>query len=219
MKTFLLGATSLVLIAAGSALAQPVPVTSSTPQVQRSVRIHTNMKTRDQVAAHVRRMFARFDSNRDGFITQDEVASAGKRVRVDMRRNMDRRLGGPDARHLPNLADRGSAFDRLDANHDGVITRNEFVNAQPQMLKREIRIVRNGRGPGEMGGMGHMERGGMMKHMFAMADANRDGRLSLDEATNAALRHFDMADVNHNGRLDPGEHMHIRRMMDGNAPR
>lgn len=212
MKTFLLGAASAVVMTAAAASAQPAASPATTPQVQvRSERIHMGMQTRDQVVAHVREMFARFDTNRDGFITQQEVAAAHKDVQLRVRKRMGDRMhseAGPGMRPLP---DRGSAFDRLDANHDGVITRDEFVNARPQLFKREIRIVRNGHG--ELGGM-HRMRGGMMKHMFAMADANHDGRVSVDEATAAALRHFDMADANHNGRLDPGEHMQMRRRVE-----
>jgi hypothetical protein len=49
--------------------------------------------------------------------------------------------------------------------------------------------------------------------MFEMADANRDGRVTLQEATNAALRHFDTADVNRDGRLTPEERMQMHQRM------
>jgi hypothetical protein len=60
------------------------------------------------------------------------------------------------------------------------------------------------------GGMGM---GGLRGAMFEMADANRDGRVSLQEATDAAVRHFDMADANHDGRLAPEERMQVRQRM------
>ena len=55
-----------------------------------------------------------------------------------------------------------------------------------------------------MGGMGF---GG---HLFDMADANHDGRVSLQEAESAALAHFDRVDVNHDGRITPDERQHVR---------
>ena len=55
--------------------------------------------------------------------------------------------------------------------------------------------------------------GGMGGHMFEMADANRDGRVTLQEATNAALRHFDTADVNRDGQLTPEERMQMHQRM------
>jgi aryl-alcohol dehydrogenase-like predicted oxidoreductase len=58
-----------------------------------------------------------------------------------------------------------------------------------------------------------MGMGGLRGRMFEMADANRDGRVTLQEATNAALRHFDTADVNRDGRLTPEERMQMHQRM------
>ena len=56
--------------------------------------------------------------------------------------------------------------------------------------------------------------GGMMGgHMFDMADANKDGRVTLQEATDAAARHFDMADANRDGRITPDERRQMHRQM------
>jgi hypothetical protein len=46
--------------------------------------------------------------------------------------------------------------------------------------------------------------------MFEMADANRDGRVSLAEAQSAALAHFDKADLNHDGKITPDERHQVR---------
>jgi hypothetical protein len=59
---------------------------------------------------------------------------------------------------------------------------------------------------GRMGGMGRLH-----GRMFEQADVNRDGRVTLQEATEAALRHFDMADANRDGRLTPEERMQVRQ--------
>jgi hypothetical protein len=50
-------------------------------------------------------------------------------------------------------------------------------------------------------------------HMFDMADANHDGRVSLAEAQAAALAHFDKADLNHDGKITPDEHQQIREQI------
>ena len=47
--------------------------------------------------------------------------------------------------------------------------------------------------------------GGFGGHLFDMADANKDGRVSLAEAQAAALAHFDSADANHDGKITPDE--------------
>jgi Ca2+-binding EF-hand superfamily protein len=221
MKIVLLGAASAISMIAAPASAQAVaPPAPGQPTVEyRSQHMHMEMQTRAQVTEHVRKLFARFDVNRDGFISRDEVDAAGNRMHARMRH----RMGAPSAMAAgrASAAGRAAAFDRLDLNHDGVITRDEFANARPRVMERQIRIVRGGQ-PGDHGAMsemGHMGHGGMLKHMFAMADGNHDGRLSIDEATAAALHHFDMADTNHDGRLEPGERMQMHRAMMSASPR
>jgi EF hand domain-containing protein len=62
-----------------------------------------------------------------------------------------------------------------------------------------------------MRGMRHMAM--MGGRMFDMADANKDGRVSLQEAQTAALQHFDMADTNRDGQVTPDERRQMRRHM------
>jgi hypothetical protein len=127
------------------------------------------------------------------------------------------------------MPDRGAMFDRLDTNHDGVISRAEFMAGRPEVREQRVMIMRPGPdgAPGgamqppmdghmkmemhmhHMGGTG-MGMGGMGMHLFEMADANHDGRVSLAEAEAAALAHFDKADLNHDGKITPDEHQQIR---------
>jgi Ca2+-binding EF-hand superfamily protein len=48
-------------------------------------------------------------------------------------------------------------------------------------------------------------RGNAIARLFDQADINKDGKVSLDEAQNAALKQFDAADLNHDGVLTPDE--------------
>ena len=64
---------------------------------------------------------------------------------------------------------------------------------------------------GGMGGMGGKGMAGFGAHLFEMADANHDGRVSLAEAQAAALAHFDKADINHDGRITPDEQQQMRQ--------
>ena len=48
-------------------------------------------------------------------------------------------------------------------------------------------------------------RGSAIIRQFGTADANKDGRVSLEEAQQAALGYFDTADINHDGVLTPVE--------------
>jgi hypothetical protein len=66
----------------------------------------------------------------------------------------------------------------------------------------------------ERGAMGMGPRGmGLRGHMFDMADANRDGRVTMAEATAAAYRHFDMADANRDGQITRDERLQLRQRM------
>ena len=109
-----------------------------------------------------------------------------------------------------------AAFDRLDANRDGMISREEFGRARE--VREERRIVTN-RAPdgvpgvpgmtGDHQGMEKMHRmgggRGMGGGMMRLADLDRDGRVSLQELTTSALQRFDRVDTNRDGRITPDE--------------
>ena len=122
--------------------------------------------------------------------------------------------GSPEQR----LANRGAMFDRLDTNRDGSISRAEF-EAAPTRHERRV-VIRNDGQPGAHREGLRMRRGmrmgmgmGLRGAMFDMADANRDGRVTLQEATAAAYRHFDMADANRDGQVTREERMQMRQRM------
>ena len=205
MKEFLIGAAGIVI--AGAAIAQapvanPAPPAAPHAMAPMAERIHT----RDEMVAKVREHFARLDADKDGFLTKTE-AEAGRSV---IKQKIVERLG--------ERRDPAAAFDRLDANKDGAISREEFAAGHEKRVERRMVRKEGAAGaPGAPGAKGmRMHRmGGMMMggHMFDMADANKDGRVSLQEATDAAARHFDMADANRDGRVTPDERRQMHRQM------
>ena len=217
MTKYLLGA------AAAAAAVAMSPAIAQTAQPAPNVQIqHAPMKahTRADVGAHVRTMFEKLDANRDGYVTKAEAQAArgdrAGRVMKRIHKRMSRDAAG-------STANRGAMFDKLDTNRDGSISRPEFESAHAR--RQEHRIVirekRDGAGaPGathEVHGMHRRRMGGMgmglRGRMFDMADANRDGRVTLQEATAAAYRHFDTADVNRDGRITPDERMQLHQRM------
>jgi Ca2+-binding EF-hand superfamily protein len=205
-KLLLGGVAAAAMFATAPANAQPVPpAPPAAPQVQMKVqRMPMRVQARDEVVQHVRDLFARLDTNRDGFLTREEADAAKQKMAGDMRTRFAQRL----AERGPGMPDRGAMFDKLDTNKDGTITRQEFVSAQPQVREHRVFVMRDGGEPGKMRMRGM---GGMHGKMFEKADANRDGRVSLQEATNAALQHFDSADANHDGKLTPDERMRMHQ--------
>ena len=196
MKLFLIGTAAV--IAAGAAVAQttPVPPTPPAPPQARQMRF-AKPETRAEMQAHVAKMFARLDANRDGFVTREETQAMHAQIAAKMQQRMAQRAqnGG---------ADRSKAFDRIDSNHDGMISRVEFASAPRPHGMMMMRMAGMHRG---LGGQ-----------MFDMADLNKDGRVSLAEAQQAALQHFDRADLNHDGILTPEERQQAHQLMRSKRP-
>ena len=214
MKNILLTGLACVAITAATAAyaqtAAPVPPASPAAPTPPNVRIMFNKTTtRADVQSHVQRMFAELDTNHDGYVTRDEANAAHERMMADMHARMAK---GWDMDRGP-APDRAARFDKLDANHDGVISRQEYVSAQPQVFEKRVFVMRDDGKPGKAGMRMHGMGLGMMGPMFDMADANHDGKVSLQEATAAALKHFDTADLNHDGQLTPEERMQAHQRM------
>lgn len=218
MSKYLLGGAvaAAAMVAVSPAIAQAVqPAPAPNVLIQRAP-MAAKVHTRAEVGTHVRTMFERLDSNRDGFVTKAEAqaAKAARGDRGDRRgKRIERRgAGSPDRR----TANRGAMFDRIDSNRDGSLSRSEF-EAAPMRQQRRVAMRSDGQ-PGarpegmRMRGM-RMGMGGLRGPMFDMADANRDGRVTLQEATAAAHRHFDMADANRDGQVTPQERMQMRQRM------
>lgn len=196
----------LLLSVAALAVAIPAMAQVQAPQAQiapvaKAPRMNMP-QTRDQAVAKVREHFAKMDTNRDGFIAGDEM-QAMRAQHQGMRGERGNRQA---------MRDPKAAFDRLDANRDGAISRDEF--AKGHEMRKERRIAMHGQ-PGAPGAMQHDGHRGMMKghrmggmmrgHMMKMADLDKDGRVSLQEATTKALEHFDRVDSNRDGRITPEE--------------
>ena len=190
-----------LLVAAASPLLAQTATAPMAPMAQ--------AMTRADVQTRVQTQFAKRDANRDGYLTAEEMTRRGGKQGGGMKM---RRMGGDQAMRDPNVA-----FDRLDANRDGSISRDEFGRAREGRMAKRAEMKQNGQ-MGGMHGMRHGGRGGGMMGaaMLKMADANRDGKVSLAEANAGALRHFDMMDSNRDGRLTPEERAagraHMRQM-------
>lgn len=207
MKMILMGAAAVV--AGTAALAQtaapPAPVQ---PMADGAM-------TRDEVVAKVRGHFARFDTDRDGSISKAEMESvhgrmgARKMAEGGQRRMMMREREMRD----PNVA-----FDRLDANNDGMISRDEF--AKGREIRIERRMVRREKIKDGKLGATRMQRMGQMAgaRMIVMADSDKDGRITLAEAESMALRRFDQMDSNRDGKVTREERRAGRVMMMRKMP-
>jgi Ca2+-binding EF-hand superfamily protein len=117
---------------------------------------------------------------------------------------------------------RGGLFQHFDANHDGVVTHQEFdaaraadflrldANHDGQLTREEMREGfrqawrRHGRGQGGLA-------------MLTRADANHDGAITRDEFLARPERMFERLDQDHDGTISAAELQQIRA--DGQARR
>ncbi len=199
---------TLLIAGALAGLSMPLYAQASAPLAPPAAArpMADRIMTRSEVDAKVRTHFARLDVNRDGALTTDELDAPRGKQSAD--RQARRGTGKP--------RDPNAAFDRLDSNRDGMIDRGEFARGREIRIEKRVVMKADGTSggrPGAMHGKRGMHRGMMRAGMLRMADANRDGRVTLQEATSGALRHFDMVDTNRDGRITPDERRAGRGMM------
>lgn len=215
MRKFLFGGIVVAALFTG-AVANAASISSTSSKAAHRGSFFTSDQNRADVPAHIERLFRQLDLNHDGFITRDEIAAAQAKFdertsksssnraakmfdRLDTNHDGKITQAEVDAARMAKAAAKGKTakagrpsalFLRADANKDGVVTRAEFDAA-----------IANGKIKLRHANM----RGSAIVRMFDAADTNKDGRVSLEEAQQAALRQFDAADADHNGVLTPGE--------------
>lgn len=178
----------------GAALLATAGVAVAAPQIAGHGFPQGDM-TRAQVEATAAERFAKMDANGDGRLdTADRAARQAK------------------------------MFDRIDADHNGSISREEFAAMRGQRGQRGdgVQAGRHGMGGADMprarmGGMRGMRGGpggpGGMGGMTRPADTNNDGAVSQAEFTAGALKMFDAADADKNGTVTQAERKAARDAM------
>jgi Ca2+-binding EF-hand superfamily protein len=140
--------------------------------------------TRAELEAKIKERFAEADANKDGAVTKAEF---------------DARIAAKRQEWQAKRAERrAEMFARLDTDKNGQLSQQEFAT-RPEGERGGWK----GRGKGHHGGMMGMGRGG--EGWFERMDANKDGKVTLAEATAMPLAMFDKADTNKDGTLSPEE--------------
>jgi hypothetical protein len=198
MKIMLIA--SAASLAGTAALAQVPPAAPMAPQPPLVRPMQDHVMTRTEVVQMVRDHFGRMDADRNGAITTAELEQMRTRVAGDGKvRRFEHRLDGPGR-------DPNAAFDRLDDNKDGSISRQEFAEGHQERIERRVERrekIKEGAKDGKdvrrfvMRGHG----GGLGGRMIVMADSNKDGQITLAEAETMALQHFDRMDANRDGQV------------------
>jgi hypothetical protein len=187
MKKFLIGAGLAALVVT------PALALQQDAQPNRPDRMAT--MTRADVQARVQQRFSALDTNRDGVVTKAEAEAAQALKQQE--------------RQAKRAEHRDRTFAARDIDGNGQLSKQEFA-AKPAGPDRGATQGRGHRGKGHMR-MGM--RGGMGERMFAMMDANKDGKVTLDEASARPLAMFDRADANKDGKVTPEERRAARQAM------
>lgn len=147
------------------------------------------------LAAH---LFERLDANKDGQMTRAEAQTAAESLFVRLDTNKDGAVTEAEGEAGAQAIAReeiDARFKTLDANADGRVTLEESKlppgfftkldkNSDKALTRDEL----------DMGG--RFSRG---RFAFKKADTNRDGKVTREEGTQAALARFDRADRNDDG--------------------
>jgi Ca2+-binding EF-hand superfamily protein len=115
----------------------------------------------------------------------------------------------------PTHPHRGGFLEAADTNHDGTVSRDEFIAWRE---KQFAHLDRNGDGvldaadhaDADQQHEGMKERGDKMREKL---DANGDGKITKEEFVNAGMPMFDRADTDGNGVLDAKEMQAARDAM------
>ena len=211
MKKFLIATAALV---AGTAvLAQTPPPAPAAPPAPMAHPTQDKVMTRAEVVQMVREHFGKMDADRNGAITTAELEQMRTKLAGDGKTHrFEHRLDGPGR-------DPNAAFDRLDANKDGSISREEFGQAREERIERRVErrekagegAPRDGKGVRRFVMRHHG--GGFGGRMIVMADTNKDGQITLAEAETMALQHFDRMDANRDGQVTREERRSGRSMI------
>lgn len=219
MKKILISGVAVAALAGlAPAIAQSAPTTA--PQAK-AAQVAKPL-TRAEVAQKAQQHFTKLDANKDGFLTKAEADAAAHAVHERVEQRMDKRGDAMFVRFDANkdgkvtraeadavfAARKGARKDakaapswdkfagRLDTNKDGVISNAEFDAGQAKFAQR---VAESG------------SKRGLAGNMFAAADSNKDGKVSLAEATATATAQFDKVDANKDGTLTRDESRVVRK--------
>lgn len=222
-RLLIAAAVAALAVPAVAQVAQPAPAAPPAPMKMRMGPMADGAMTLPEMQAKIAQMFARHDANKDGALTKEEMAAKMGKKRMTWTGKDGEKMvmrEGP-------MGDPNALFAKLDTNKDGMLSRDEFAKGREMRIERRIEM-KGDRAPGtprermgeRMGQMMKMHHGmggmGMMHgQMFDMADANKDGRVTLAEAQGAAARHFAMADTNRDGKVTRDEMMAMHQKMGG----
>jgi len=160
--------------------------------------------SRDEAKSHpwLAGSFDTADANKDGRLDKDELVAQREAHHADMKARGEERWKASDtdgdgslslAEAKASSSGVGDRFDKLDANADGQLTREEMLAARKH---------------------GHEQMRGGKAERFKAADVNGDGGIDLAEAQTGLPKlaeKFSTVDTDNDGRVTPAELRSLHR--------
>ncbi len=149
------------------------------------------------------RLLERFDANKDGKITKDELQAALRAEYGKYNTGKDDKLTLAQYEKLWSdrmMERRVRAFQRYDINGDGKISLEEF---QRPMARMASRMSKSDDGIIDLDKMGR--RGPFMKERLGAIDTDKDGKITRAEIDAARKGQFEKYDTNKDGALSADE--------------
>jgi Ca2+-binding EF-hand superfamily protein len=184
----------------------PSPLIGGGEQVVRSILTTADKDgdeklSKEEAIGPLKDNFDRIDRNQDGQLDREELMVIGARVGVgvspeEMTQQMVARILENDKDGDEKISKEEAPggmkdnFDNLDGNKDGALDREELT-----ALARRIGGGRGPRGVAE----------GMVNRLMESSDADKDGKISKEEAPERLKERFDAVDANKDGFADREE--------------
>ncbi len=149
------------------------------------------------------RMMARFDADKDGKLTQDEVNDTRKGLHAKHDANKDGKLDLTEFEILWiefKNRDLVRSFQRIDVDGDAVITIDEYMEPFARIVQHKDRNDDKVLDAQDKGRGKHRGRGA--KWIMERFDTNKDGKLTQEEVDEARKSQLAKHDANKDGKLD-----------------
>jgi Ca2+-binding EF-hand superfamily protein len=142
--------------------------------------------SKDELPPDLQEHFAQIDTNKDGFITAEELQAYADRMAKQRPYLIEVAfytidINDPEIESVKELQQTYDLLRKIDTNHDGKIDEKELAAYRAERQKERVDRI--------------------FKHM----DKNGDGKISKDEARGLWAEHFKELDTNGDGFLDRSE--------------
>jgi Ca2+-binding EF-hand superfamily protein len=148
--------------------------------------------------------FEKFDANKDGVVTSQEVEAAALARFNETDTNKDGKVTAEE-RKAAHESKREQKFEDRDANDNGLLERSEVQRMPEEFFSRLDTDKSGSLSPAEMQAFGHGRHGGKHGGKAMHADSNGDGALTKAEALAKAKEMMTKFDTNSDGKVTQAE--------------